>query len=100
MTINHGGRAFHMPLTCPGTGLSVVVPSPSWPSMFQPQHHTVPSVFSAHVWPRPSVTVAQSVVCPLSWTGTGLSVVVPSPSWPELLTPQHHTVPPVFSAHV
>src|SRR6266487_4592687 len=97
MTITHGGRAFHMPLTCTGTGLSVVVPSPSWPSMFQPQHHTVPSVFSAHVWPRPSETVAQSVVCPLTWTGTGLWVVVPSPSLPKPLSPQHHVVRSVLT---
>ena len=83
-----------------GTELLVVVPFPSSPLPLSPQHHTVPPVFSAHVWSPPAVTVAQSVACPLTWTGTELSVVVPFPSSPELLTPQHHTVPPVFSAHV
>src|SRR5262245_32442804 len=35
--------------TCTGTGESVVVPLPRWPSLLRPQHHTVSSVSSAHV---------------------------------------------------
>jgi hypothetical protein len=31
--------------------------------------------------------------------GAVLVVVVPSPSWPELLSPQHETLPPACTAH-
>ena len=35
------------PLTCTGLTRWVVVPSPTWPKVFCPQAHTVPSDFSA-----------------------------------------------------
>ena len=35
------------PMTCTGVERSVVVPSPSWPTEFQPQVHTVPSALRA-----------------------------------------------------
>ena len=37
---------------------------------------------------------------PLTWTGVDESVVVLLPSWPLLLSPQHHTVPSVLTAQV
>jgi hypothetical protein len=40
-----------------------------------------------------------AVVMPDTSTGVDLEVVVPSPSWPMLLLPQHFTVPSVSRAH-
>src|SRR5512133_1685953 len=37
---------------------------------------------------------------PLTCTGAGQSVLVPSPSWPKPFQPQVHTVPSAFSAAV
>jgi hypothetical protein len=37
------------PLTATGVNRLVVVPSPSWPEEFEPQHFTPPPVVSAHV---------------------------------------------------
>ena len=37
------------PDTATGTLLSVVVPLPSWPRTFQPQHQALPVAVSAHV---------------------------------------------------
>ena len=37
---------------------------------------------------------------PLTATGVVLLVVLPLPSWPLVLLPQHHTPPPVVSAQV
>src|SRR2546426_12250059 len=91
-----------MPLTVTGVGLTVVglpgtgplVPLPSWPKSFSPQHCTVPLARSAQVWKPPAVT-AMAVVIPVTRTGaTELNVVVAgSPRWPESLRPQHCTVP-------
>ena len=36
------------------------------------------------------------VESPVTATGVALSVVVPLPSWPKTLSPQHLTVPPVL----
>jgi hypothetical protein len=43
----------------------LVVPSPSWPTEFQPQHEIVPSVLRAQVWYEPALTVAQLVAVPI-----------------------------------
>src|SRR5437879_3618673 len=37
-----------------GRGESVSLPSPSWPSGFDPQHDTRPSRSTAQVWPAPA----------------------------------------------
>ena len=42
--------ALAMPLTATGVFDPFVVPLPSWPSVFLPQHCTVWSERSAHVW--------------------------------------------------
>src|SRR5688572_14041881 len=43
-------------LTCTGLARSVVLPSPSWPSLLRPQQKTVPSAFSAQEWRAPVET--------------------------------------------
>ena len=37
-----------------GSGEFVSLPSPSWPSGFEPQHDTPPSGATAQVWPAPA----------------------------------------------
>jgi hypothetical protein len=71
--------AFVIPLTAAGVGLFVVVPLPSWPELFQPQHLTVPPMRRAQLWYSPAV-IAVAVVIPLTATGVELVVVVPLPS--------------------
>jgi len=88
------------PTTETGVSLSVVVPSPSWPSAFQPQHFTVPLLVSAHVWSPPALTLVAPLERPLTDTGVSLSFVVPSPSSPSAFQPQHFTAPPLVRAHV
>ena len=46
----------------------------------------------AEIWVTP--------VRPLTLTGVEESVLVPSPSWPDWLSPQHLTVPPARRAQV
>ncbi len=36
----------------------------------------------------------------VTWVGTDLFVVVPSPSWPNWLSPQTHSVPSRFNARL
>src|SRR5690242_4959422 len=38
------------PLTATDVRRSVLVPSPSWPALFAPQHLTSPPAVTAHVW--------------------------------------------------
>ena len=90
-----------------GVRRSVFVPSPSWKSLFQPQHlrAPAPAVTYAHVWLDPSVS---SPTGPPTLIVVGvyrLSVPVPSvpsPSWPSTLVPQHLRAPSpaVTYAHV
>ena len=47
-----------------------------------------------------AVVAAVDAVIPDTWTGVGLLVVPPSPSWPDPLLPQHFTVPLPVTAHV
>ena len=70
-----------MPATSTGVMRSVVVPSPSWPYLFLPQHITELFVSTAHECCRPSAMLV-AVVMPDTSTGVVRSVVVPSPSWP------------------
>ena len=54
---------------------------------------------NAQVWLVPLATEAV-VLVPLTETGVDESVVVPSPSWPSKLCPQHLTVPSDKSVQV
>ncbi len=72
----------------------VLVPSPSWPVVFEPQAQRVPSVRRATLWSPPAAKVSQLVSVPI-WMGVRRSVVVPSPSCPEALSPQAQRVPSV-----
>src|SRR3954469_19322780 len=58
---------------------------------------------SAHVWNSPAVREVAAVVpdaMPVTLTGAGLLPLLPSPSWPLPLLPQHFTEPSPSSAHV
>ena len=77
-----GGNANISPETSTGVVLSVVVPSPSRPMPFKPQHFTVPPVSRAHECPEPRAMLV-AVVIPETETGVVRWVVVPSPSWPQ-----------------
>src|SRR6185312_4876191 len=79
------------PLTCTGDLLSVVVPLPSSPKLFQPQHCTSPLSSRAHVYASPTA-ICTALVSPATLTGVLLLLVVPSPSCPLLFRPQHFTV--------
>ena len=77
-----------------GLFLFLVVPSPSCPLLFPPQHFTVLSSRIAHVCDEPAEI--DSAVLPgprFTLTPVSLSMVVPSPSCPNSLSPQHLTVP-------
>ena len=60
-------------------GLDLVVPSPSWPLLFAPQHRREPVERSAHVCACPADTATApeiSLIC----TGVRRWILVPSPS--------------------
>jgi hypothetical protein len=71
-------------MTSTGVELSVLVPSPSWPLKFLPQHFIAPPVSRAHEWSPAWPFRARLVAVEIPDTSTAvvLSVVVPSPSWP------------------
>jgi hypothetical protein len=75
----------------------VVVPSPSCP--LPPQHLTARPVVTAHEWTMPAERAATPGPDPTTPTGVADWLKVPSPSSPELLSPQHLTAPAVVSAH-
>ena len=70
------------PLTATGVSRFAVVPSPSWPRLFNPQHCTTPLLVSAQVWLPPAATATTPLASPLTVTGVNRGVVVPSPNWP------------------
>ena len=85
-----------------GVGRAVVVPSPSRPLPFDPQHITVLSARSAHVCELPAATATASV-SPETWMGDVSNSPIPLtplPSWPEAFEPQHCTVPSSFTTQV
>ncbi len=97
------------PVTFTGVVRPAVVPSPSWPWELSPQHLRAPPVVMAQVWEAPAATATtpvrgeppvQPAPAPLAHTSTGVvrPTVVPSPSWPESLNPQHLRPPPVVMA--
>src|SRR3954466_16403595 len=88
----------------PSTGVRLrdpnAVPLPSSPLSFVPQHLTLPALRSPPPWKSPAPTPAHPPRRPARSTGVDLSVVVPSPSSPSVLEPQHFTAPLTMSAHV
>ena len=80
----------------------MVVPSPSCPLSLLPQHLTPPLVVSAQAWRLPSAIVLTPLLRPETFTGTLLSVVVPSPNAPKTpsLRPQHLAAPAAVTAQV
>src|SRR5207302_4941165 len=88
------------PETSTGIVLFSVVPSPSSPWLFKPQHFRPLFCMSAHVWYSPAESSATPVVKP--WTGTGVqrSIVDPSPIWPAKFAPQHFAPPSCRSAQL
>src|SRR2546427_157479 len=48
----------------------------------------------------PPAVTAMAVLMPATATGVDLCVVVPSPSWPNPLSPQQRMPPPTVLAHV
>ena len=77
-------------VTWTGASRSLVLPSPSCPSPFAPQHHRVPSALRAQVWYSPTETSTISAPKPATWVGVA----------PPFLQPQHQSVPSVLSAQV
>src|SRR5438067_2271985 len=84
--------ALDRPETDTGLCRLVVVPSPSWPEVFAPQHFTVPPVTTAQVCADPA-EITVTFANPDTAAGLVLDVLVPVPSCPELFRPQHFTVP-------
>lgn len=82
------------PFTWIGTDRAEVVPSPSWPKLFAPQHHADASLPFAQVKYPPAVMVLNGTG-PLTTCGVEAFVVLPEPSWPLPFRPQHHASPVV-----
>ena len=93
--------AAERPLTTTGVDEFVVVPLPSCPEVLPPQHLTVPSDQCARMQltdghGRGSGSDARPDHC----RGRAVFVVVPLPSWPYQLSPQHLTVASCPTPHV
>jgi Rne/Rng family ribonuclease len=81
---------------------------PSWPRTFEPQHITPPAKVMAQVCacvsvpssPPPAAIPCAGPGNPTTDTGVRRCVVVPSPSWPSALAPQHRTGPDDVATHV
>src|SRR5882672_7157760 len=90
------------PATLAGKSRSASVPSPRAPNELSPQHDMFPFPLTTHVC-RPPAAMSRAVrnpPPPETVAGTELPIVVPLPSWPEPLRPQHCTLPSARSAHV
>jgi hypothetical protein len=75
---------------------------PSSPNWLKPQQSALPTAVTAQVWePAPAVEIARMPGGrPTTLTGVRLSMVLPLPSWPKWLNPQHLTVPELVRAQV
>src|SRR5277367_3493428 len=83
-----------MPLTSTAVNALLVSSLPSCPEPPFPQHETPPvESFPMHACPAPHTRVAAPFT-PCTSTAVALSATdgSPLPSWPALLSPQHHTV--------
>src|SRR5690242_5174878 len=83
-----------MPVTVTGEAALAVVPSPSAPYEFSPQHAICPFDRSAHACALPAATWIASSGSPTT-TGDTESTRAPLPSWPLVPEPQQ-TVCPSF----
>src|SRR5437879_1477008 len=81
-----------MPTTRTGGDEPVLVPSPSCPSAFRPQHRTVPSPRSAQACSYPPLTATAPVI-PTTGTGVGDTAVVAPPRRPSRFRPPRRTAP-------
>ena len=77
-----------------------VVPFPSRPKKFQPQHLAAPTRVTAQVKRKPVLIAVTLLESPETSTGTERFVVVPFPSVPSRLSPQHLTAPPLITAQL
>jgi hypothetical protein len=97
-------KALFMLFTETGVAEEFVLPSPSWPTLLSPQQRTEPFERSAQEWVIPTA-IEIAVLIPIAFTGVvlhgtdGLAsqdsgpVLLPFPSWPLPLYPQHFTSP-------
>jgi len=85
--------AFVRPVTDTGVDRFAVVPSPSCPWELLPQHRAPPASVTAQLWKVPAPALAAPLVRPMTSIGASRSVVVPSPTSPKPLRPQHLTPP-------
>src|SRR5438094_838435 len=70
----------------------VVVPSPSSPSLFDPQQYAAPAAVTPQLWAALRPTAAK-LRPPAASTGVKCLVVVPSPTSPTPLKPQQYMTP-------
>src|SRR5689334_1143793 len=90
------------------TGVSLIAgvptePLPSSPTLLSPQHSTWPVNNVAQTVESLAAMATTPPVSPVTWTGVVLLVpepLVPSPSSPNRLTPQHSTLPALVIAQV
>src|SRR5438034_11777678 len=68
--------------------------------MLSPQHLTRPAAVSAQLWLQPPASVTTPDVRPETLTGVLAFVVVPLPSSPYVLAPQHIAAPALVTAHI
>ncbi len=78
----------------------VVLMTPVWPLTLKPQQKTSLDIFTAHVLELFPADTERQLVADPTRTGDDWSVVLPSPSCPSLLPPQHHKEPSDNTAHV
>ncbi len=78
-------------VTSVGVFTLVVVPMPSCPKAFQPQHLRSCEVNKAHVDPDPNAIITTPLLRPGTSVGLAAEYVLPRPNWPESqqLLPQH-----------
>src|SRR5690242_6796022 len=87
------------PTTSTGTELEALPVTPSSPDALSPQHFTpAPAPTIAQVCAKPALTAVAPLPDASATTGTVLSCVLPLPSWPCSLAPQHTTPPAVVTA--
>ena len=83
-----------------GSPLDSVVPSPSWPESLAPQHHTSPTLVSAHVCVPPVDTEVTGASMPTTASGLVFAqLTIPNPNCPEPFDPQHATFPSAPTRH-
>ena len=64
--------------------------TPSWPAAFAPQHCTAPVTITAHAWFAPTARSRTVPASPVTAEGAStFDPVVPLPTCPEALLPQH-----------